>query len=321
MSVIDRMNKRARPKANTGFGANAQDYGGRFMNKDGNANVRKTGLPFFDRFSWFHTLLSMPFWKFIGVIVSFYFLINIVFALLYVNNGISTLTGIDPGDPIHNFEQAFFFSIQTFTTVGYGHISPSGFMASFIASVEALIGLLSFALATGLFYGRFSKPKAYLLFSENAVVAPYKNGRALMLRLCPYKNVVLTDVEARITLGLLMEEDGKPMNKFYTLELELEKISLLTLSWTLVHPITEDSPLFSFKKEEFEHMKGEMIVFVKAFDDSFSNNVVKRTSYTFKEIIYGARFVTMFTRNKDSTHTILHIDQLNKMEHVALPEV
>jgi inward rectifier potassium channel len=104
--------------------------------------------------------------------------------------------------------------VQTFTTVGYGHVSPRGFLTSFIAAVEALSGLFSFAIATGLFYGRFSQPKAHLLFSSNALIAPYKEGTALMLRFYPYKNVNLSDAEARVTLGMHVEENGQKVNKF-----------------------------------------------------------------------------------------------------------
>lgn len=202
--------------------------------------------------------------------------------------------------------------------MGYGHISPSGFLASFTAAVEALFGLLSFAIATGLFYGRFSKPKAHILFSENALVAPYRDGKALMMRLTPFKNANLTDLEAKVTLGLQIEENGKIANKFYFLELEMERVNSLNLSWTLVHPIGENSPLNGFTKTDFKNAVGEVIVIVKAFDDMFSNTVVKRTSYVFEEIVYGAKFVPMFTRNDNATKTLLHIDKLNTYDRVGL---
>ena len=111
-----------------------------------------------------------------------------------------------------------------------------------------MFGLLSFAIATGLFYGRFSKPKAFIRFSHNALIAPYREGSALMLRMTPYKNANLTDAEVKMTLGMILDEGGKLVNKFYSLDLELAKVNSLTLSWTLVHPITESSPLYNFTK-------------------------------------------------------------------------
>lgn len=318
MAFLKKINSKAKAETNTGFGSNASSYGGRFITKNGNANVRKSGIGLFDSISWYHTMLNIPRWKFFFIIVLFYFLVNCFFASLYLLNGIEHLQGARVYTLVDKFGQAFFFSIQTFTTVGYGHISPSGFTASFTAAVEALFGLLSFAIATGLFYGRFSKPKAHIMFSENAIIAPYNNGKALMMRITPYKNANLTDVEAKVTLGLQMEENGKITNKFFFLDLEMSRVNSLNLSWTLVHPITETSPFHGFSEAEFRNSVGEIIVFVKAFDDMFSNTVVKRTSYVFDEIVYGAKFVPMFTRNDNDTKTILHIDKLNTFEKVIL---
>jgi inward rectifier potassium channel len=318
MALFKRINKKAKAEDNTGFGTNANNYGGRFFNKNGNPNVQKIGIGFFDSISWYHTMLKIPRWKFFFIILLFYFIVNLFFATIYSLIGVEHLQGITSTTRLDKFGQAFFFSIQTFTTVGYGHISPSGFATSFVASVEALLGLLSFAIATGLFYGRFSKPKAFLLFSSQAIIAPYKEGRALMIRVVPHKNANLTDAEAKITLGISTEEKGVVANKFYNLNLEIEKISAFSLSWTLVHPITEDSPLYGFQQEDFQNLKGEFIVFIKAFDDMFSSTVVKRTSYTFDEVLYGAQFVSMFYKNAANSKTILDISRLNQTERIGL---
>jgi hypothetical protein len=174
-----------------------------------------------------------------------------------------------------------------------------------------LIGLLSFALATGLFYGRFSKPKAYVRFSNNAVLAPFNNGLAIMMRVASYKNNNLIDVEAKVIVGISMEENGSPKNKFFSLELEYEKVNSLTLSWTIVHPITENSPFYKFTAEDFANAKGELLIFFKAFDDMFSNTVAARTSYTLQELVIGAKFVPMYHRDKEKNITILELDKLN----------
>ena len=248
------------------------------------------------------------------IVVLFYFVVNFFFASLYYLNGVENLKGVVMSSSMDKFGQAFFFSIQTFTTVGYGHISPSGFSASLIAAIEALFGLLSFAIATGLFYGRFSKPKAHILFSKNAIIAPYKDGTALMFRMTPYKNTNLTDAEAKITLGMKVEESGIPINKFFSLELELEKVNSLTMSWTLVHPISESSPLYHFSQADYQNLEGEILVFMRMFDDMYSTTVAKRTSYIFSEIVYGAKFTPMFSRNEDESKSLLHIDKLNDYE-------
>ena len=311
MSMIRKLNTRAKIEINTGFGANGSDYGGRFVNKDGQANIEKRGIPFLERISWFHTLLSIGTWKFLFIIFTFFITVNLVFGGIYYFIGIEHLYGMKAGSELEKFGEAFFFSTQTFTTVGYGRISPNGFGTSAIAAVEALLGLLSFSLATGLFYGRFSRPKAYLKFSANAIIAPFKDITALMFRIAPYKNTTLTDAEAKITLGIQVEENGKLVNKFFPLELEYEKVNALNLSWTIVHPITENSPINKFTAADFANNWGEILIFIKAFDDKFSNIVVARSSYTFREVVVGARFVPMYHRNTIGNKTILELEKLN----------
>jgi inward rectifier potassium channel len=302
----------------TGFGTNANSYGGRFINPNGSPNLEKTGVPFFDSISWFHKLISMEGWKFMVLVFFFYFMINFFFALLYYVIGVENLNGIDATNELDKFGHAFFFSIQTYTTVGYGHISPSGFLSSFVAAVEALLGLLSFAIATGLFYGRFSRPEAFIRFSDNMLVAPYKEGTALMFRICDFKDTNLIDLEAKLTFAYQVEENGVMTNKFVPLKLEIEKIAALTLSWTVVHNITPESPLFGLKEQDYKTNRGEVIVLIRSFEDLYSVNVFKRKSYTFDEFVYGAKFVPMFSRSLDNEKTILEVDKVNAFEKVAI---
>jgi Inward rectifier potassium channel C-terminal domain/Inward rectifier potassium channel transmembrane domain len=316
MAILRKINSKAKTDTNTGYGTNAADYGGRFINKSGQPNIEKRGISYFERISWYHTMLTIPRWKFMLLIFLFFIGVNLVFAIIYYAIGVDHLNGMITTTPLEKFGEAFFFSAQTFTTVGYGRVNPTGFTASAVSSLQALLGLLSFAVVTGLLYGRFSRPKAYLKFSDNALIAPFKDGVALMLRLAPYKNTSLTDAEAKLTLGMMVEENGKASNKFFPLELELEKINALTLSWTLVHPITENSPFYKFTAEDFANTSGEIIVFVKAFDDMFSNTVVARSSYTFKEVVVGAKFIPMYQRSADGASTILHLDKLNSHNDV-----
>ncbi len=311
MALLRKINSKAKTETNTGFGSNASDYGGRFVNKNGQPNIEIKGVSFLNRISWYHTMLSLPRWKFLFIIFAFYISINFVFAVIYYLIGVENLNGISSVSELGKFGAAYFFSAQTFTTVGYGHISPNGILTSAVAAGEALTGLLSFAIATGLFYGRFSKPKAYLKFSHNAVIAPYKEITALMIRVAPYKNTTLTDAEAKLTFGMTVEENGKMTNKFYPLELEFSKANALTLNWTIVHPITEDSPFYNFSVDDYTNINGEILVFIKAFDDMFSSTVVDRTSYTLKEVVVGAKFLPMYHRSSTGNKTILEIEKLN----------
>jgi inward rectifier potassium channel len=318
MALLKRINNRAKTDDNTGFGTNSNMYGGRFFNKDGTPDLYKTGIPWLERNSWYHTLLQMNRWQFLLTIFATYLLINLFFAIIYLVVGIDKLAGMTVETPLEKFGEAFFFSAQTFTTVGYGRLAPTGFLMSFISSTEALIGLLSFALATGLLYGRFSRPQAFIKFSQNALVSPYKETIAVMFRMTPYKNNHLTEAEVKVNLALMVDIDGKMMNKFYPLKLELEKVNAMSLSWTVVHPVDEESPFFGLSKEELQTSRAEVLVFVKAFDDTFSNTVVARSSYTANEFVFGAKFTPMYHRDEKRGKTVLEIDKLNDHEKVDI---
>jgi hypothetical protein len=324
MALLRKINNKAKAEINTGFGTNTSAYGGRLMNKNGRPNIAKKGVGFLERISWYHTMLDLPRWKFLSILLLFFALINLVFAGIYYAVGIEHLNGLNASNSEAQFIDAYFFSTQTFTTVGYGRINPMGFATSAIAALEALVGLLSFALATGLFYGRFSKPEAFLKYSSNAIIAPYKDGAAFMFRVSPYKNTSLTDAVAKVTIGLFIEDEdepGKIKNNFYSAALEYSIVNSLTLSWTIVHPINEESPFYTFSAEDFAKAKGEIIVFVKAFDDMFSNEVVSRSSYLFNEVIVGAKFDPMYFRSTDHNKTILDLDKLNSYTTVDISSV
>jgi len=304
---------------NTGFGVNSENSSGRFYDRSsGGANVIKRGIGVLNRHSWYHTMLAMPRTKFLSFLLIAYIIVNLIFAGIYYLIGIDHLAGVNVGSAIKNFSEVFFFSAQTFTTVGYGRISPVGFAASAVSTFEAFLGLLSFAIATGLFYGRFSRPRAFLSFSHNAIIAPYKNGTALMFRIAPYKNNLLSEAEAKVNLAMQLEENGKMVNRFFNLDLEISKINALALSWTIVHPINEKSPLYNLNYTDMANAKIEALVFVKAFDEVFSNTVVQRFSYIASEVIWGAKFKMMYHADEKKGATVLDLNKLNDHEKVEL---
>lgn len=301
---------------NSGFGSNLS---GRFINKDGLPNVNRKGVNIFNRYSWYHTMLDLSTFNFLSYLVVAYILVNLFFALIYYLIGVEHLTGIDKSNPVNEFIDVFFFSSQTFTTVGYGRIAPVGFMASLVATFEAFLGLLTFAIATGLFYGRFSRPRAYLKFSDVAVVAPFKETSALMFRLAPYKNNALTDADVVITTAIEVMENSSPKINFYQLKTQLSKINTLALNWTIVHEIDEESPFYGFSEDDFKNTGIEIIVHIRAFDEVFSNTVVQRTSYVTKEIVYGAKFIPMYYPDKDNLSTVLNLDKISDYQKAELP--
>jgi inward rectifier potassium channel len=315
-----KVNTRAASTIESGFGTNSSYSAGRFYNKDGSPNLSVKGINILQRSSIYNSLLNFSTAKFLGIILCFYLAVNLLFAFIYLLAGIEHLGGIEQQTEIGKFWESFFFSAQTLSTVGYGHVYPKSLLANAIAATESVLGLLTFAIITGVIYARFAKPKAYIKYSKNALFAPFKGGTAIMFRMVPYKHNHLMDAEVKVSLVMRIDENGITTNRFFNLALEYPKVNSLTLSWTVVHPISEESPLFNLNKKDLVDAQAELLVFVKAFDESFSTTVVSRTSYTAEEFVYGGKFILMYKPNEERNKTDLHIDKLDLYEAVSLPE-
>lgn len=298
---------------NSGFSNNTSAEANRLANKDGSYNVFKAGIPFLERYSTIHVLLKMKRWKFNTLLLSYYLLLNTFFACIYYFVGMEHFGGIEAG---HEFMQAFFFSAQTITTVGYGHIYPTANITNVIAAIESFTGILTFAVITGLVYGRFSQPRAYLKFSQHALIAPYKEGKGLMFRFGSFKNNTLSEATTQLTLSMHMEENGQMVTRFFNLPLEISKISILATTWTVVHAITEESPLFGFTEEDFRKNKVELFVQIQGIDDQLFHVVQQKTSYVANEIICNAKFVPMLTRSEDGSKSVVDFSLIDTYERV-----
>ena len=247
-------------------------------------------------------------------------LINFLFTGIYLLIGHDQLQGLFYKSYWDKAKEVFFFSTQTFTTVGYGRINPVHDGANLIASFESMAGWLFFAIVTGLLYGRFTRPRAHLAFSENALIAPYKDGIALMFRLVPYKaKHYLADAKIVVNIAFTVMEENVPQFRFYQLGLERYRVDTLNMNWTVVHPIDEQSPLLNFTEEDLEISDVELYVQINGFSPVFSATVMQNTSYTYKEIVWGAKFKPMYHESKDGTTTILELDKLNQFERIELP--
>jgi inward rectifier potassium channel len=322
MPAVKRVNTFSKSNPDTGFGVQANQIGGRFVNKDGSFNIRKEGVPVLERISFYSNLLELSWAQFFIFILIFYLSANIVFTLLYLLAGYHQLQGLLSDTAWGRLKETFFFSTETFTTVGYGRVNPVGDAAHIIASFESLTGFLSFAFLTGLLYGRFSRPKAYIAFSENALISPYKEGTALMFRIVPYKVFHdITDARIVVNVAFMESEDDKPVFKFYKLKLERDKIDTFSMNWTVVHPIDEESPLLNLAEEDMKVSDLELYVQVSGFDNIFSNLVMHRSSYTYEEIVWGAKFKPMYHESADGATTILELDKLNEYEKINLSKL
>lgn len=291
------------PESELGFGKTIT-YADRLMNTDGSFNVERQSTGPWD--NTYFNLVTMPWINFVLLVLASFIVMNSFFSLLYCAIGIEHLNGATPGSFFHNFAQAYFFSSQTLTTVGYGHISPNGLAANVLASFQSFLGLLSFALVSGLLYGRFSRQRAKIVFSENMLVAPYRDGLALMFRMGNARRSEILEAEVQIMLAINQRtDDGNLERKFFSLELEINRIAFFSLSWTIVHALREQSPIFHFSEEELKDAQAEFMVMVKGTDEANHQTVNARRSYIAEEIVWNAKFRPIISRNSKGQPQVL----------------
>jgi len=282
-----------KPSFDPGFTEKYRGELARIINPDGAFNVRRRGATWRDVHPYLFMInTSWP--VFLVLIFAGYVTANLVFAFVYLGIGVEHLQGADTGTALGRFLSAFFFSAQTLTTVGYGRVSPDGFLANLVAALQALLGLMAFAIGTGLLFGRFSRPAARLAFSKQMVVAPYQSGVSLQFRVANRRSNNLMEIEARILLSTVEPAERGPLRKYKTLALERTSVQFLPLTWTVVHPIDEASPLWGQTAQDLARQQAEFLILIKAFDDTFFQTVHVRHSYRHDEVVWGARFVPAF---------------------------
>src|SRR3984957_18150880 len=252
-----------------GFGSVVSRVGRRrLLNRDGSFNVGRSGMGILEALGPYQ-LLRAPWSAFLALVALLYLTLNLLFAIAFMACGPRALMG--PGAEMlgGHFSQAFFFSIQTFATIGYGQIGPNGLAANMVVTVEALIGLMYQALGTGLLFARFSRPTASILFSRRAVVAPYNNGRALMFRIVNRRRNEIIQLEAQVLISSMGPDDrGGTVRRYLPLPLERNKVTFFPLSWTIVHPIDAASPLAGRTRADLERGEAEILVLLSGIDET-----------------------------------------------------
>lgn len=299
-----------------GFGSKVGEVNQRLMNKDGSSNVKRTGLEFYEPTNLYHELITMGWTKFLFLVFFSYILVNFLFAFIYFFVDPDHIGGMIYTTPLEKFNEIFFFSAQSLTTVGYGRLNPTSTFNSALAAIESLTGLLGFALATGLLYGRFSRPVARILFSDNALIAPYKGFTALMIRIANKNKAELIDPEATMIMSYIDQESENKIRKFSTLKLELTHVTLLTTSWTIVHPIDEESIMYNWTSEDFVSHEVEFLVLIKAYEETFAQTVHTRSSYSAEEMVFGAKFLPIIKPGENNS-VIVELNRINN--HITAP--
>lgn len=299
----------ARKTNQTGFGEKYNTSTKRVINTDGSFNVIKDGA---EHRSVYQYLIGIGWGKFMLIVFCFYLVFNSAFALLYMWAGIENLTGMRADSNWEAFWEAFFFSVQTFTTVGYGAISPTGFYTNLISAIEAMTGLLGFALATGLLYGRFSQPRHSIRFSKNAVIVNNKGQKEFHFQIVNTKSHVLMELDARVLVKVVDRSKSGFDRNFYELKLVVSKIIFFPLNWRISHIIDEKSPLYEADSQKLKDKDIEVLILINGYDSTFNQNVRARYSYTYKEIICNARFAKAYETNPEGD-TVMDIDKIDEV--------
>ena len=288
----------------------------RIVNRDGTFNVRRRGTRLVD-FHLYQFLIGLSWPAFIGLVVATFLAVSLVFAVVYSLTGSNGLQGVTGVSRWEIFLNELFFSVQTITTVGYGVIAPRSILDNAVAGLEAMMGVMGFAFGAALLYGRFSRPTARIQFSAHAVIAPYRGGSSLQIRVANPRSNALVDLEATLVLMLVEGEKSSQRRSYVKLALERSSIYFLPLTWTIVHPIIEGSPLFGKDPAELAATAAEILVLVRGFDDAFSQVVNARYSYRHDEILWERKFTPAF-HTDESGHLVLDLAKLNDMEEASI---
>lgn len=288
----------------------------RLLNHDGTFNVRRNELGPLHPYNAYHTLLSLTIPRLIGCLCLGYVVTNVFFAALYWFCGPGALAGAAV-DPLARFQDCVFFSVQTLATIGYGRLVPVTRAANVFVAVEALFGLLGFAIVSGLLFARFTRPTAKITFSDNALIAPYEGGWALMFRLVNRRNHDLTDVRAVVSFARWANVEGERSRAFDQLTLERDSIIFMPLHWVIVHPIDERSPMRGLTRDTLAASDPEIVCLITADDETFAQTVHSRTSYNAEDIVWGARFRDMYLADVD--HVAIDINRLHEYAKIDPP--
>jgi inward rectifier potassium channel len=261
--------------------------------------------------SLYHSALVLRWPAFLGWVAAVYLGINLVFAGAFLACGTGALSGPGVGTMGGPVARAFFFSVETFATIGYGHVVPSGVVPNLLVTVEAFVGLLAQALITGLLFARFARPTAAVRFSRSAVIAPFREGQALMVRMANRRKNELIELTATMTFSYMELVNATPVRRYRPLALDRSTVTFFPLAWTIVHPITTESPLWGLTAEQLVEREAEFLLLLSGVDDTFAATVHARTSYRAEQVVWNARFANIFSAPDDRGVLSVDISRLD----------
>lgn len=248
----------------------------------------------------YHSLLTTSWAQFFVLVLLAYLGANLVFAFGYLAVG----DGIEEARP-GNFSDAFFFSVQTMATIGYGKMAPRGLAANLLVTLEALIGLLGLALVTGLVFAKFSRPTARVIFSRNAVITVFDGVPSLLFRMANERGNQIAEAQAHLVL-LRTERtpEGEEVRRMHDLRLRRSQSAFFAFTWLVVHPITPDSPLFGETADTMQEKDLDLVASVTGLDETLSQPVHARHAWSLEQILWGHRFVDVIVRMPDGRRAV-----------------
>ncbi len=302
--------------ADLGFGrVVAQAVRGRFLNRDGKPNSVKYGLGPQRTARLYLAALDASWPAFLGWMMGTLLLLNGFFSLAYLALGDGALRGTEALGLADPFLRAFTFSVGIFTTTGTGVMHAYGPTANWLANLESFVGPITLVIALGLLIARLTRPRMRLAFSESAIIAPYEGGRGLMFRIVNLQPGELSDVRVRVNLAWFEDFGGVRERNFHELVLERNSVEFFTLHWTIVHPITAESPLAGATPESLAASQAEFLIFVDALEQTFSTRVSARSSYLWDEVRWDVKFASIFANGPDGVIAI-DVERLSRTERL-----
>jgi len=300
-----------------GFGSVvSRESRSRLLNRDGSFNVRREGLGVLEMITPYHWMMCTTWPRFLAAAVALFAAANACFAAIYVACGEGALSGATAVTPAERFVECFFFSVHTLATIGYGTMAPHSLLANVIVSLEAVTGLLGFSIITGMVFARFARPSPKIVFSDSAVIAPFGSGTALMFRIANRRASQLVQMEAKVMFSR-RRRDGSGSRDYALLELERSKVVFFPLAWTIVHPITATSPLWELTADSIATDDTEILVLLSGFDEISAQVVHARSSYKPSEIVFGARFQSMFNPTEEGETLSVDLRKIHDIAPVA----
>jgi inward rectifier potassium channel len=287
-----------------GFGSVvSQEQQIRLLNRDGSFNVERRGYSFWSALSGYHELITMSWTKFYLLVFLFYMTSNALFGALYLACGRGAVVSQATHAPA-KWGDIFFYSAETMSTIGSTTLVANNLDANIVQTFELLVGLMAFAVIAGLVFARFSRPTAKILYSDNAVIAPYRGITGFEFRVANGRNNQMIEVNAKVLFTRFETVDGRPLRRYYQLALERDNVTFFPLSWTIVHPIDDQSPIKGLSREEMLATNAEFLILLQGIDETFAQTVHSRSSYRADEVVWNAKFANLFSGVKEKNLTV-----------------